>query len=208
MANLIRVIGIGPGSREYITPAAMQIASDSDILIGGERALKVFADPGKKSFIIKSNLQEMVDFINENRSSSKITVLASGDPSFYGILEFLKKHYSKSELVVTPGISSAQLACTRLCISWHDAAFFSVHGRSIEGLFRMTREFSKVIVLTDPKNTPGIIVRELVRAGLTKRKIYVCENLSYDDERVTEWGLNNVPDDIGCEGCVMVISDE
>lgn len=208
MANLIRVVGIGPGSPEYITPAAMFMVRDSDILIGGERALKAFEDLDKKKFVIKNNLKDMVDFINQHRCRFKIAVLASGDPSFYGILEFLKRNFSKKELAVTPGISSAQLSCSRLCISWHDAAFFSVHGRNTEGLFRIAGEFGKVIVLTDPVNTPGVIARELVKAGLSERRIYVCENLSYDDERITEWEIGSVPENVGSGGCVMVISDE
>ncbi|HWI54999.1 MAG TPA: precorrin-6y C5,15-methyltransferase (decarboxylating) subunit CbiE [Desulfobacteria bacterium] len=208
MANLIRVVGIGPGSPEYITPAAEAMVRDSDVLIGGERALKAFDSLNKKRFLIKNNLKEMVDFINKHRIDFKVAVLASGDPSFFGILEFLKRNFSKSELEVTPGISSAQLACARLCISWHDAAFFSVHGRNTEGLCRIAREFGKVIVLTDPKNTPGVIARGLVREGLSARKVYVCENLSTDDEGITEWEICSVPESVGPEGCVMVISDE
>ncbi len=208
MENLIRVVGIGPGSPEYITPAALEMVRDSDILIGGERALKAFEGLAKQTFTIKNNLKEMVDFINRHRANYKVAVLASGDPSFYGILEFLKKNYSKTDLAVTPGISSAQLACSKLCISWHNAAFFSVHGRTIQGLSRIAGKFGKVIVLTDPKNTPGLIARELVKEGLGARKIYICENLSYEEERITEWEIGDVPDGVGSEGCVMVISDE
>lgn len=208
MANLIRIVGIGPGSPEYITTAAQEMIRNSDILIGGERALKIFEALAKKTFIIRNNLEEMVVYINKHRINSKIAVLASGDPSFYGILEFMKRNFPKTELEVSPGISSAQLACARLCISWHNAGFFSVHGRSTEGLLKIACESGKVVVLTDPKNTPEVIARELVRAGLKGRKIYVCENLSYNDEKITEWDINSVPGRVGSGGCVMVISDE
>lgn len=208
MANPIRVIGVGPGSPEFITPAALDQIKDSDILIGGERVLRPFEAMGKEQFIIKNNLKETADFIREKYHNETVAVLASGDPSFYGILEFLKRNFNKSELSVLPGISSAQLACARLCISWHDAAFFSVHGRNTEGLHSLVNTYSKVIVLTDPGNTPASIAERLGSDGVMKKKVYVCENLSYEDERITEWDITKVPNNVGLSGCIMVISDE
>jgi len=208
LANLIRVIGIGPGNPEYITPAALKLIDGADILIGGERILACFKDSGKQFYIIRNNLSEMADFIKKHRSDSVIAVLASGDPAFYGILEHLKRHFAEEELDVIPGISSVQLACARLCLSWHDAVFYSVHGRTMEGLIEMVRTRRKVVVLTDPGKTPAVIARELIGAGLDDRKLWVCENLSYEDERVAEYRLNNVPGEAGLSGCVVVITDE
>lgn len=208
MANPIRVIGVGPGSPEFITPAALDQINHCDILIGGERVLKPFETLGKEKFIIKNNLKEMAGFIKEKYHNQSIVVLASGDPSFYGILEFLKRNFNKNELSVLPGISSVQLACARLCISWHDAAFFSLHGRNTEGLHFLVNTYSKVIVLTDPDNSPALIAQRLLSDGVMEKKIYVCENLSYEDERITEWDISSVPNDVGLSGCIMVISDE
>lgn len=208
MANPIRVIGVGPGSPEFITPAALEQINDCDILIGGERVLKTFEKSGKEKFIVKNNLQEMAQFIRENYHNQTIAVLASGDPSFYGILEFLKRNFNKSELMVLPGISSVQLACARLCISWHDAAFFSLHGRNSDGLESLVNKYSKVVILTDPDNTPASIARRLLSDGFMKKKIYVCENLSYENERITESDITSVSNEVGKSGCIVVISDE
>ncbi|MDT3699437.1 MAG: precorrin-6y C5,15-methyltransferase (decarboxylating) subunit CbiE [Thermincola sp.] len=208
MANLIRVIGVGPGNPDYITPEAQKMIAAADVLVGGERLLRDFAEPGKAQYIIRNNLPEMVEFINLHRQHSTVAVLASGDPTFYGITEFLKKHFAPAELLVCPGLSSVQLACARLCISWHDSALYSVHGRSIEGLVNLVRHNKKVIVLTDPKHTPGLIAGELALAGIRDRRMYVCENLSYADERTGEYNLHEIPADVGKSGCVVVITDE
>jgi len=100
---------------------------------------------------------------------------------------------------------SAELACARLCISWHDAVFFSAHGRTGGGLEDLVRTHPKVIILTDPRRTPAVIAGELAKAGLLNRKIFVCEHLSYPDELVREFRADNVPPDAGGSGCVMVI---
>lgn len=208
MANLIRVIGVGPGNPDYVTPEARKLMNGADILVGGERLLRQFGDSGKESFIIKNNLAEMAEFIKSRRQNRVIAVLASGDPSFYGILEFLKRHFDKTELVVSPGLSSAQVACARLCISWHDAAFYSVHGRDLEGLAELVRAKPKVIILTDPVKTPAVIATDLVKAGVQSKRMYVCESISYDDERIIGFDIDKVPADVGESGCVVVITDE
>lgn len=208
MANLIRVVGVGPGNPDYMTPEAKNMIADADTMVGGARLLRDFAGPGKAQFIIKNNLPEMVEFIAKHREHGIVAVLASGDPMFYGIVEFLKKHFRADELLVCPGLSSVQLACARLCISWHDAAMYSVHGRRVDGLVDLVRSNPKVIVLTDPQKNPGVIAGQLLAAGITGKQIYVCENLSYEDERIGVYGLDNIPADLGKTGCVVVITDE
>lgn len=208
MANLIRVVGVGPGNPDYITPVARNVIAEAEVLVGGERLLQDLAGPGQMQYIIKKNLPEMVEFINEHRGRFSVAVLASGDPSFYGIVEFLKKHYREDELVIYPGLSSIQIACARLCISWHDAALYSVHGRSMEGLMELVRSNKKVIILTDPRHTPAVIAGEMAASGIGGKHMYVCENLSYEDERIGGYRPDQVPDDVGKSGCVVVITDE
>lgn len=208
MADQIRVIGVGPGNPDYITPVALNMIKNSDILVGGERVLELFRDLGRECFVIKNNLPEMVRFIRERRSAATVAVLASGDPVFYGILEYLKKQFGSAELLVVSGLSSIQLACARLCISWHDAALYSVHGREIGGLIELVKTCSKVVVLTDPLKTPSVLARMLSEHNISNKKIYVCENLSYENELIAEYNLTNVPENAGSKGCVVMITDE
>ncbi|MFA5881485.1 MAG: precorrin-6y C5,15-methyltransferase (decarboxylating) subunit CbiE [Eubacteriales bacterium] len=205
MANLIHVIGIGPGNPDYITPLALELINKADILVGGERVLKPFTGLGKELFIIKNNLPEMVRFIKSRCEDCHVAVVASGDPGFYGILEYLRRYFAQPELAVLPGLSSIQLACARLCISWHDAVFCSIHGRDAAGLVELVRVNPKVIIMTDPNMTPAALARELAEAGVSNKKMYVCENLSYDNETIGEFDIDNVPEDIGKSGCVIVI---
>lgn len=208
MGNHIGVIGIGPGHPDLITPAAINFIQRADILAGGERLLLFFQDSGKEMFTIKNNLAELADFIRDRRQDALIAVLASGDPAFFGILEFLKKHFADSDLQVIPGISSVQAACARLCISWHDAVFYSIHGRKLGGLAALVRDNPKVIILTDPGQTPAKVTQSLITEGISNKVIYVCENLSYENERIGKYAIGQIPPELGGSGCVMVIMDE
>ncbi|WP_418790323.1 precorrin-6y C5,15-methyltransferase (decarboxylating) subunit CbiE [Phosphitispora sp. TUW77] len=208
MANLIRVVGVGPGHPDYLTSEASRLINEADILVGGERLLDLYRNSSKELFTVKNNLREMTEYIRERCRDRRIVVLASGDPTFYGILEHLKRNFTISELRVSPGISSVQLACARLSISWHDAVFYSVHGRETDGLWELVRTHPKVIILTDPTRTPGVIAGILLDKGIKSKKMYVCENLSYADEHIGEYSIENVPGDVGTSGCVVVICDE
>nr|MDA8235559.1 precorrin-6y C5,15-methyltransferase (decarboxylating) subunit CbiE [Clostridia bacterium] len=128
MARPVYVVGIGPGALEYITPAAMEIIREADVLVAGERTLNQFLGLDKLTFPIKNNLAEMIGFIQEHRVEKNVAVLASGDPGMFGIINYLRKHFATGDLQVIPGISSMQLACARLGISWHDGLLASTHG--------------------------------------------------------------------------------
>lgn len=206
--GIITVIGIGPGSPEYLTPIAGKKILEADILVGGERALKPFLGSGRDHYLIKGNLSDMVDFINAHRFNKAVAVLASGDPAFYGIMNYLKKHFKEDELDVVPGISSIQLACARLNISWEDAVFYSAHGRNLDGLADLAKRSGKMILLTDQASTPAVVAQVLLEAGIRDKKIHVCERLSCEDEKISSYPITSVPENVGIEGCVVVMTGE
>ena len=53
-------------------------------------------------------------------------------------------------------------------------------------------ENEKVAVLTDNANNVKLIARKLLEAGFKDRKIYVCENLSLEKERIREFDVSSI----------------
>ncbi len=53
MKVLISIVGIGPGSREYILPKAVEVLSESQIILGFKRALKSLNFIKKKKYVLK-----------------------------------------------------------------------------------------------------------------------------------------------------------
>lgn len=207
----IKVIGVGPGSEDYLTPAARKALSAAGAVVGGKRHLRQMAAPWQKTFALKSNLDEAVEFIRSHREMG-VAVLASGDPGMYGILNYLRRHFRREDLEVIPGISAVQVAFARLAVPWEDARIISVHGRKMEGasLAEAVRANSKVAVLTDHQCPPASIARMLVENGLDSRKIYCCCNLSYADECVVETSARELlqRDTAFPPNCVVVILNE
>lgn len=209
MADLIHIVGIGPGSPDYITPIAQKIIQGADILIGGERNLEIFRGFNKEEFIIKNNLKVVTEFIKLNYQRKKIAVIASGDPGMFGILSYFKKYFKDDELEVIPGISSIQLAAAKTKISWHDGILASIHGRDIEKVVDLITANPKVIVLTDDKNTPQVLGQKLLSGNCPDKLVYICSYLSYPQEEIIATTIDGLVD-IAKEyiHCVVIFVDK
>ena len=182
----INVLGLGPGSLDYTLPAAIKKLEETEVIIGGKRhieSLGKYAE-NKEYCYITADLEKVLNFIKENRNK-KISLILSGDTGFYSMLTFMRKHFKANELNVIPGISSVQYMFAKVSNYWNDAFVSSVHGRNTEYVGKL-REFGKIGLLTDKKNTPQRIAEEVVKAGMTEATIYVGENLSYENEKIWE----------------------
>ena len=186
MKNKINVLGLGPGNLDYTLPIVLKEIEKSDVIIGGKRhieSLGKYAE-NKEYCYINADLQRVLDFIEQNRDK-KMSLILSGDTGFYSMLTFMRKHFKANELNVIPGISSVQYMFAKVSSYWNDAFVSSVHGRNTEYVEKL-REYGKIGLLTDKKNTPQRIAEEVVKAGMTEAIIYVGENLSYENEKIWE----------------------
>ena len=87
---MINVVGIGPGNEWLYNWGWQKIIAESDVLIGGKRNLEIFENFCGEKIVLGANLVEIKNYINENIEKN-ITVIASGDPSIYGIGKYLAK---------------------------------------------------------------------------------------------------------------------
>ena len=185
MRNKIFVVGIGPGDKKYITPAALEKILSAKFLLGGRRALKDFATDSQEIFAITKDLESAINFIREKILFADVVVMVSGDPGYYSMLDLIRKNFSQDLIEVIPSISAMQLAFARLSLSWYDAKLLSFHGR------RPTDEdlkFSpqKVLgLLTDSEFNSATISKILLELGWNENSnLAICSRLSYPDEKI------------------------
>lgn len=181
----IHVLGMGPGTKQFISPIIISHIKNADVIIGGKRHFQEVQEEikNKEQIAITSDLEGLVTYIKNNRNK-KIAILVSGDPGFYSFLVFLNKHFSKDELEVIPGLSSMQYMFCKVALSWQDAEIKSLHGKEFD-FIKALKEKSIVGMLTDSKNTPQYIAQIIVEKGFPQTKVYVGENLSYKEEKIT-----------------------
>lgn len=182
MDTKVFIVGIGPGSQEYILPRAVSAMEQSDVVIGFERAVDSLNFIKKNKIKVKK-LGQILDIIEQGEYRN-ISIAASGDPLYYGITEYLKKNY-RGNIDIIPGISSFQYMMAKIKLSWQGAFLGSLHGRE-DDFSSIVKENGVSIWFTDNVHSPDYMCRVLADSSVDV-KMYVGENLSYEDERIT-WG--------------------
>lgn len=119
----ISVIGIGPGSPEDITPAALDAMKRCDVVIGYRyyfQFIQSFLQPGTDCIDTgmkreKARAEQAFDLAEQGKS---VCVISSGDAGIYGmvplIYEMKRERNSGVEINVIPGISAFQKAAALL----------------------------------------------------------------------------------------------
>ena len=206
MAHTLYVVGIGPGNPEYVVPRGLHLIKQAKVLVGSERALEDFAQPGQATFPI-AKLAPMAEWMGQQLQSNDIVVLVSGDTGYYSLLPYLKTKFPNNPIDVTPGISSMTFAFARLGEVWHNADLMSFHGRRPEEKDLYYAEGRKLGFLTDPEQNPAYIARHLIEEhGWPKdTKAAACERLSYEDERIERGTLEELQKLEGFGHSVMVV---
>jgi cobalt-precorrin-7 (C5)-methyltransferase len=174
---------MGPGHIKYLTQDAIDSIRRAELVLAFGRIAETAEALGFPVVRIKS-VSEVLEHVP---SDKRIALLASGDPGFYGILEYLKKQNVAIERVV-PGLSSFQYLMAMLQKSWQHAGFISLHGRD-NGLEQVKRHGISVM-LTDRQHTPRAISKQLRHMGIAG-KLYVGYNLSYENECIVEASIGD-----------------
>ena len=189
----IVVIGVGHDGAGGLSPEALTHVEQAQVLAGGARHLDFFPDWQGEKVLIDADLQHLMQRLKIAMKRSKVVVLASGDPLFYGIGATLSAHFPPERLYFLPHVSSVQLAFARLKTSWHDAQVVSLHGRPMTSLLpALNRQAAKIALLTDGKNHPAAIARFLLTHGCDDYDLWVCEELGGAAERVSHWALRDM----------------
>ena len=204
--NKIIVAGIGPGSEDFISPAALKKIRSAKFLIGGRRALNQFAETNQITCAITRNLDAPINFIREKILIEDVVVMVSGDPGYYSMLDLLRKNFPPASIEVVPSISAMQLAFAKISLPWHDATLLSFHGRQPA---REALKFSagKILgLLTDAEFNSLTVSKILLECGWEKNSsITICEKLSYPDEKIFTTTLAAAAQAEPVRHCILIV---
>lgn len=179
---MVYIVGLGPGSKDYILPKAIDRLKKSNVIIGFKRLINDldFINTNK---VVMSSLRETLEYIQQNGQDNIISLVASGDPTFFGISEYIKKNYP-GNIVVIPGISSFQYLTTKINKSWNYAFTGSVHARN-EDFIEKVKVNKLSIWLTDNKNNSAFLCK-LLNENNIECTVIIGEHLSYENERILQ----------------------
>jgi precorrin-6y C5,15-methyltransferase (decarboxylating) CbiE subunit len=195
IVNKVTIVGCGPGSKKFITGYAMQHIINAEVLIGSRRLLSLFPDADADTYVLSNNYKLLITrIVSLSKKKKKVVVLVSGDPGLFSYSKLIVDKLGIEKCEVIPGISSVQLAFARIGRTWNDACFMSLHGRlgNLAAVVKKISNNDKVAVLTDNANNVKLIAKKLLETGVKERKIFVCENLSLEKERIREFDVSSI----------------
>jgi len=185
----IYLVGAGMAGWEGFSSKALEIIGKSEVLIGHQRHLDIFPDfTGQKTEL--GDLSELLDFLQ--KTDKRVAILASGDPTFFGISRFLLRNLPKERIEIFTNVTSMQYAFSRIKEPWDDAIFVSVHGRGMHAAVDKIVAAEKACILTDKVNTPAAIARELIERGAEGYEAWLCEDLGLPTEKFTRSDLRGL----------------
>lgn len=180
----VNIVGIGPGNPELLTGAAIKAIKESNILIGDKRMLAAFAEADKKIYDTIKTADIVEIAASANPEKDVLAVLVSGDVGFFSLAKIISGKLPDCECVRYCGISSLVYFAAKLQMAWDDAKIVSMHGRK-QNLIAAVAENQKVFSLTGGEHTPQMLCARLCEHGLDDVQVYVGENLSYPEEKIT-----------------------
>ncbi len=208
---MIHVIGVGPGSPEYLTLKAKREIELADIVAGFKPALNTVKEfvRGEIVEIDYARESELLRYIADKSRNKKCVFCCTGDPNFSDS-QLLEKIALQTEIEILPGISSVQVAASKARVAFEKSAFISLHKRgSIEGqkreLLSRIKEKKDIILLPRPYDfMPEDIAKYLMGNGISPdTRVIIYENLTMD-EREHHKSLKEIEGEFS-DLCIMVI---
>src|SRR5579863_10171767 len=131
MTRWLSVIGIGEDGLPGLSPAARTLVETAETLIGGARHLAMVPPGPAERLTWRQPLGLTIADI-EARRDTRLAVLASGDPLWYGVAVVLLRHFRRDEMTILPCPSAFSLAAARLGWALAECTQLSLHARPLD----------------------------------------------------------------------------
>ncbi|MDA0524763.1 cobalt-precorrin-7 (C(5))-methyltransferase [Methanococcoides alaskense] len=191
---IIAGVGVGPN---MLTLEAIEAIRNASVVYGSKRSLEL-AEP-----YIEGEAHLIKDYKALHELPEDAVVLSTGDPMFSGLGKFARE----SDRII-PGISSIQVACSRLGVSLSNITAITAHGRDpspAKKAFVQEIELGKDIFML-PADTFGVAeIAEVLKEMGVDARIYVCENFGYPEERIAGGTVDEPPEAMSVLHCVVVV---
>lgn len=190
----MKIVGVGAGPN-LLTGEAISAIENAEIIFGSIRAIELAKNH------IRCTAREITDYSLESIPENAV-VLSTGDPMLSGLGKFAK---DGDEII--PGISSMQLAVSKLGIDIDNIAVITAHsGENSSARKRLINELiqEKNVFLLPGRELGVEEIAELLGFEGLSRDISVCEKLGYPDERISTGTVEKPPRNESGMYCIVI----
>jgi precorrin-6Y C5,15-methyltransferase (decarboxylating) len=203
MNRWLSVVGIGEDGIAGLNPAARALIETAELLIGGARHLAMvplaMAPLDRTERLVWH--RPFADTLRDiaARRGSRVTVLASGDPLWYGVGALLERRFSIDEMTIVPHPGAFSLAASRLGWAIDACTALSLHGRALDSLRLHLAPGARLLLLSNDGMTPRDVAGLLSASGWGPSRLTVFEHLGGEREAVFRdtadcWGERRAAD--------------
>ncbi len=204
----ITIVGCGPGSPDYLTPAAHAAIKKADVLVGAQRLLELFPTSPAERVVVNANIAGALDGIEARAAHQNVTILVTGDPGIFSLARRVIRRFGRGRCTVIPGVSSVQTAFARLGLDWSDAKLISAH-KDAPQVDSISLTTEKIAVLLGREGSLRWIAENLIIRLPADRRIFLCENLTLSNESVREVEAAELSSlESGPTALVLIIKDD
>lgn len=195
----LTIVGLGEDGWDGLSPAARALVEGAETVYGGARHLSLVPEfAGQRRHPWPSPLSDAYPTLLERRGRPTC-VLASGDPSWYGIGATLSRLVAADETLVIPAPSAFSLAAARLGWPLQEATALTVHGRPLELVVPHLHPGARLLILSWDGTTPAKLAALLRARGFGPSRLAALEAMGGPRERRVEaiadgWAEERVAD--------------
>ncbi len=209
MKGRVYIVGVGPGSPDWVGKGALKLIKSADIIVGWEMDARPVAEAvrGKRVFLqeVHNYLKAPVQAAEEAaKSGATVAVLKTGDPLVApaGLVD-LQQVFEGFDIRVIPAISTVQLAAATAGVSLEDSAIITYHPTPHDGgsdlrkkrrrMLSALAEGRNLIVLTGVRQMPDQTASYLLsKEANPDLPAFVCEKLGQPEQNVRYYRLDDV----------------
>jgi precorrin-6Y C5,15-methyltransferase (decarboxylating) len=182
-ATGLTVVGIGADGWDGLAGGSRRSLLEAQVVFGSGRQLELLPpDVQARQVYWPAPLLDALPDLLAEHAGARRAVLASGDPTFFGIASTIRRMMPGLELTVLPHPSSASLACARLGWAQQDVEVVSLVGRPVESLHPVVQPGARVLVLAAGARSPGEVAALLRTRGFGGSRMTALSNLGAKDE--------------------------
>ncbi|WP_250656029.1 precorrin-6y C5,15-methyltransferase (decarboxylating) subunit CbiE [Alkalimarinus coralli] len=185
-------LGVGAGTGPALGESAQAALHNADWVVGAEHQLEKVSGYQTKGEKIPypSPFSGLAEWLFKHQQQ-RIVLLASGDPLYYGLGDWLGRTVGREQLVFHANISSIQAAFHQLGLPWQSSETITLHGRPLASLRARVQPGKLYAVLTDQHSHPAAIAHELIDCQFEQSLLWVCEDLGGKAQQIRSFHVDD-----------------
>lgn len=182
----LNVVGVTAKGVSSLAPEQQALLDKAKVIIGPPRSLPKVRELDDRLVTWQSPLNKMIDQILSYRGTPTV-ILATGDPTWFGIGATLVAHVAPEEFAIHPAPSAFSLAAARMKWPLQNVKCISVHGRPVEILHSHVVPGQRVLALTSDATTVADIAKLLTNRGYGESPMTVLNAMGGETESRVEF---------------------